>query len=95
MPMVNAGFVYSLMGDYESAEEMFNKALSIEPDHETALTNIALLYGERGDNEMAAQYFRRLLEVSDKNALAAYNLAVLLSQNKLGEAVELSRKAMY
>ncbi len=94
MPMVNAGYIYSLQGNYRRAEEMFTRALSYAPDHEAALLNLALLYGETGNKEMARQSFRRLMDVSDKNSVAAYNLAVLESEDDIEKAVELSSKAM-
>ncbi len=95
MPMVNAGVIYyTLRGDYRRAEEMFTRALTIEPGHEAALTNLALLSGERGESSAAETYFRQLMEVSERNAMAAYNLAVLAAQNDLKEAVRMSRKAM-
>jgi tetratricopeptide (TPR) repeat protein len=91
--MVNAGFIYSLSGNYAEAELRFQEALSYVPDHEAALLNLALLYGETGKNEDAIQYFKRLLNVSDKNAVAAYNLAVLVSADNIDEAVRLSKNA--
>ncbi|MEA1887559.1 MAG: tetratricopeptide repeat protein [Bacteroidota bacterium] len=94
MPMVNAGYINSILGNYNRAEELFTRALSYAPNHEAALLNLALLYGETGNREMAKQYFKRLMAVSDENAVAAYNLAVLHSDDNLGKAVELSRKAM-
>jgi tetratricopeptide (TPR) repeat protein len=94
MPMVNAGFINSLRGNYTVAEELFTRALSFDPSNEAALLNLALLCGETGKKELAKEYLNRLLVVSSKNAVAAYNLAILESESNLKRAVELSRDAM-
>ena len=93
MPLVNAGLINYMLGNYKESEKMFLQALSYSPDNEAALLNLALFYGERGKAGIAIDYYRRLLKVSENSAVAAYNLSILIFEEDQKESLSLSRSA--
>jgi tetratricopeptide (TPR) repeat protein len=92
-PLVNAGYAYSLRGDYLTAENKFKKALQIDPDNEAVNLNYALLLGEINRVDEAEVVFRKLLQINPESVVAAYNLSVLVSKRDIYEALQLIKLA--
>lgn len=61
--LVNLGYIYLNERNDKKAEELFNKALYYNPDHEMALMNKAGLYLYRGENSEAKKL---LLQIAKK-----------------------------
>ncbi|WP_234554467.1 tetratricopeptide repeat protein [Thermus caliditerrae] len=64
-------------GRREEAEARFQKALSLDPEHHRALTNLANLYQERGELEAALDLYQRALKLAPEDPLVHENLAAL------------------
>lgn len=64
---INRGFARLLLGQFEAAEEDFRTALSLDPDQEQALANLASLYANTDRPEEARPLVRRLLDLSPGN----------------------------
>ncbi len=63
----NRGFAYVLSDDMAHAEIDFQKALSLDPDSETAMANLASLFLNTGRAEQAKHYTAMLLQRDAKN----------------------------
>jgi tetratricopeptide (TPR) repeat protein len=59
-PWVNLGLLYARQGRYEYAEAAYLRALAIDPDNRSALSNLATVYAASGDPDRAALYGDRL-----------------------------------
>jgi tetratricopeptide (TPR) repeat protein len=92
--LVNGGYTNAMVGNPEKAEQMFKKAIAVEPKNEAANLNYALLLGEQGRTAEAEKYFRAVMKINPKSAAAAFNLSVLVSSKDLAEAAKLSKVAM-
>jgi tetratricopeptide (TPR) repeat protein len=92
-PLVNAGYAYSLRGDYLTAENKFKQALQIDPDNEAVNLNYALLLGETNRIDEAEVVFRKLLSINPQSVVAAYNLSVIVSKRDIYEALQLIKLA--
>lgn len=64
----NRGFARVLEGDFETAEQDFLRALSLDPDSVQPLANIASLYLNTGRPQLARPYAARLTELEPANA---------------------------
>jgi arylsulfatase A-like enzyme/predicted Zn-dependent protease len=82
----------------EEAIEAFKQALSLKPDDEVAMLNLANAYRNRGrpDDALAAlDIFRGALKVNPKNPQAWYQLATLyLDLGKVKDAEQTFREAL-
>jgi len=65
------------------AEEMYQKALNINPNDEKALCNMGSLYMKKRVVSQAVDHFNRALEVNPNSALAHYNLAIAFAEEKI------------
>jgi hypothetical protein len=75
---VNYGFLeLSVNKDDKKAEQMYDKALQIEPDHEQALLNKAGLMVFRKQNDQAKTYIHRVLRINPDNIQAQRLLQLL------------------
>jgi len=83
----NVGNILVKQGDFDAAEEYFNKAFSMNRDSDVLLVNIATLEFQRNDQEKALFGFRQALEINSLNDKAWVGLALLHQQ--MGD-VELS-----
>jgi tetratricopeptide (TPR) repeat protein len=93
MPLVNASMIHARLGNNTEAERKLRRALKIESDNPQANFNLGLLLAEQGDRTGAERCLRSALESDPELAEAAFNLGVLVSQDRLDEAVRLTRKA--
>lgn len=72
----------------KTAEEMYLKALAINPDDEKANCNLGALYlkmreGNQPMHHQAMERFLHVLDVNPKSALAHYNLAIMFAEEKI------------
>ena len=62
----NLGWVYKEMKDYPLAEENFNIAIQLNPNHSSAYRGLARMYHDQSKNDEAKKYF---LLTPEKNIL--------------------------
>jgi len=62
------GLIYEALDNAEKAEESFNKALYLDPDHSEALNHLSFVVEHRGDKVRAAHLRRRAQRASRKLA---------------------------
>lgn len=68
--LTNLGFVKLRQGNVKEAELLYFKALSLDPDYEALLLNIAGLYAYKKDFKQAETYLNKLLKRNQNNAQA-------------------------
>ncbi|MDM7324428.1 MAG: tetratricopeptide repeat protein [Thermus sp.] len=64
-------------GRLEEAEARFQRALSLDPHHHRALSNLGNLYQERGELEAALELYQRALRLVPDDPVVHENLAAL------------------
>jgi tetratricopeptide (TPR) repeat protein len=67
----------------EKAEQMYSKALAIDPHNEKARCNLGALYMRVNRTTDAKNEFQQVLAVDPHSALAHYNLAIMFAESKL------------
>ena len=90
---INGGNIHKVLGDLDSAESFFNKALSIHKSKEV-LNNLSVINLERRNYDQAIVLAKEAIEIDPSYVDAIYNLA--LSLDSLGdydEAEKYSNKA--
>lgn len=102
----NMGNIFVRRGDFESAEESYNKAYCLNPGSDVLLVNLGTLEVQRGDLEKARHCFRRAVETNASNDKAWTGLAMVhndfgdfdLAWGNLERAIDLApgnRTAIY
>ena len=82
-------------GDFAAAEEQYNKALELTPNHNGALLGLALLNDRQGRYEQAVHYYTLAAEDHPNQAAVLNNLGLCYSrQDKPEEAAAVMRKAV-
>jgi len=84
---IDAGYIYMINGDYESAEAAFKNSVDEECLTFIAIYYLGLLERLRGNREKAAEHFRRAIEVSreceqhdpDNSTVLSYKAMALAS----------------
>ena len=89
-PHVNLALVYLHDARRDDARDALERALSVEPGHAAANTQLGILLREDGKFAEAEQAYRRALATDPEYALAHYNLGVLLDiyLRRTAEALE-------
>jgi tetratricopeptide (TPR) repeat protein len=80
--LVNLGSCYFYQKNQLKAEELFRRALTLEPDHVEANYNLANILSARGELETAVGYYSNALATDPEFTAAHFNLARVL--DKLG-----------
>lgn len=77
------------------AEELFNKAVTLQPDNDAVLFNIGSFYARYGFYETAIQYFQRAIEKNPSNLTAKlyYNTLIKEIEKKQKELQETQAQA--
>ncbi len=92
---VNLGVLYARHGKYEQAEAAYLRALEINGDEPSALTNLALVYQALGETELAAEYRERVQSYRERNPYYHFALATnAYQQQQFEEALTSLRKAV-
>lgn len=81
----NLGNISVRSGDYDGAEEFYNKAYSLDPHSDPLLVNLGTLALQKSDFEDAKDRFRQALELNPKNDKAWVGLALV--HNYFGDHV--------
>ncbi|UQA56401.1 tetratricopeptide repeat protein [Polyangium aurulentum] len=77
------------------AEELYRKAVELDPWLAIAYTNLGNICFRRGEEAEAEKLYRRALEIDRVQPEAQYNLGyVMLERGKAGEAIEFFRGAI-
>lgn len=64
---VNLGVLYARHGRYEHAEAAYLRALDVDEDEPSAMTNLSLVYQALGEPELAAEYLHRVQGYRERN----------------------------
>jgi tetratricopeptide (TPR) repeat protein len=92
---VNLGVLYARHGRYAQAEAAYLRALEVNHDEPSALTNLALVYEALGEAELAAEYRERIQNYRDRNPYYHFAHATNAYQKKRFEdALTSLRKAL-
>ena len=68
--------------DYDKAEQLYQRAIEIDPNYAIALNNYGILLKEtRKDNDKAERFFQTAIEIDPDYASALDNYANFLKQN--------------
>lgn len=81
--------------DFPKAAELFEKAVSLYPQYDTAYNNLGVMYYQMGQTEKARAAFERSVALNDKNADADRNLArILIRDGNFSRAEDLLKKSL-
>lgn len=75
-------------GEYEEAEDLYEKALSLSPDNTNAMFRLAYRFDMRGEDEMAMEFYERCTRAHPPHVNAFMNLGVMYEDTgKYDEAI--------
>src|SRR5437660_9588768 len=72
---------------WKNSETLWNHALSVTTDNDTAHNNLGYLFLQRGEWDSAISHFETALEIRSRNAAAHYNFGGALIENTLASAL--------
>lgn len=75
----NLGNIYVRDGDFDGAEEYYNKAYTLNTGSDSLLVNFGTLSAQKGDFNHAKDHFQRALEINPKSDKAWVGLALVHS----------------
>jgi tetratricopeptide (TPR) repeat protein len=78
----NLGVLLSEKGLWEEAEEVYLKAITVDPKRLEAYNDLGCLYIKRGELRRAEDMLNKALKVNPLFAKAYYNLGVIYAENK-------------
>jgi len=91
----NLGVLYLRKGVTDYAMSAYARALTLDPDNHSALTNLATLHHKMGNREQAEHYTRKIRHYQKRNPYYHYSLALAAYDNgKLARARESLRRAI-
>jgi tetratricopeptide (TPR) repeat protein len=76
----NMGNISVKLGDFDGAEEFYNKAYTLKSTSDTLLINFGTLEIQRGDFDRALFCFREAIKINPKNDKAWVGLALMHSE---------------
>jgi len=86
----NLGAMYYLSGDFDKAEPLFRKALSLNEQEPMAHNNLAAIYIDRGDYWRAESELKKELSINPSYDVALFNLGrVYYERRRYQEAAQL------
>ena len=89
------GTQYLRHGDPKLAVEHFKKTLSLKPDYDLAVINLAQAYRRMGDDEAALAGFERYLQIDPKDAFVHYQIGeIWLDRGDHAKAEQVFRHAL-
>ena len=84
----NLGVAYEVAGQIERANELYQKALTINPNNEFATLNIGGVAKKKGHLKEAEEWYMRATRLAPRSDKAYYNLGdIFEQQNRWGESV--------
>src|SRR5437899_8931112 len=72
---------------WENSETLWNHALAVTADNDTAKNNLGYLFLQRGELDGAISHFETALKIRSRNAAAHYNFGGALIENNLANAL--------
>ncbi len=85
---LNAGVAYKNTGNWNRAEELFLKALALDPRYLSALNNLGVLYLEKKDYDKAIEYLGNALRISPEDSEIYVNIGIaFFKKNEFQKAV--------
>jgi tetratricopeptide (TPR) repeat protein len=92
---VNLGVLYSRHGRYAHAEAAYLRALDVDDDEPSALTNLALVYQALGETELAEEYSGRVQGYRERNPYYHFAAATRAhEERRFDDALASLRKAL-
>ena len=92
---VNLGVLYARHGRYEHAEAAYLRALDVDEDEPSALTNLALVYEALGETQLAEEYRGRVHGYRERNPYYHFASATrAYEERQLEDALASVRKAL-
>ena len=89
------GTQYLRRGDSHKAVEYFKKTLSLKPDYDVAVINLAQAYRRLGDDAAALAGFERYLQIDPKDPFVRYQMGeIWLDRGDLPRAEQLFHEAL-
>ena len=89
------GTKYLAHGDLEKAVEDFKHALTLKPDYDLAVSNLAQAYRRMGNDDAALAGFERYLTLDPKDPFVQYQMGeIWLDRGDLARAESLFRRAL-
>lgn len=76
------GRIAEFEGDYKTAQEEYDAALAIDPEHRATLLRLAYQYDLGGDDELAIDLYRRLASLKPLDVHALINYGVMLEDRE-------------
>ncbi len=92
---LNAGVAYKNKGDWKRAEELFLKAIELDPHYLTAMNNLGVLYLEKKEYDKAIDYLLNALKLSPSDPEINVNIGIaLFKKNEFKNAQEYFEKSL-
>jgi arylsulfatase A-like enzyme/Tfp pilus assembly protein PilF len=89
------GTLHVRHGKAEQAVKYFTRTLSLKPDYDLAVINLAQAYRQLGDDDAALAGFERYLQLDPKDAYVRYEIGeIWLDRGDFNRAEQLFRKAL-
>lgn len=89
------GLIAENEGNYDDAEDLYEKALSLNPDNIDAMFRLAYRLDMRGEDEMAMEFYERCTRATPPHLNAFMNLGVMYEDaGKYPEAVECFKRVL-
>jgi DNA-directed RNA polymerase subunit alpha len=76
------GRLYDAQGRYAEATENYQTAVNLDPEHISAMFQLAYSCDLRGDEDLAMEYYRQITKISPAHVGALLNLAVLYEDRR-------------
>lgn len=76
----NMGNIFVRQGDFDGAEEYYNKAYTVKPESDVLLVNFGTLEVQRNDFDKSLYCFRKAVEINPDNDKAWIGLAMVHNQ---------------
>jgi Tfp pilus assembly protein PilF len=87
------GYVYQRQNRYEAAMDHYNQALALNPEHTSALNNLAVIYYELGDVNNAISVIKKVLKIDSESVDAYLNMGTFSKQlGQRNEALKYFRR---
>jgi Flp pilus assembly protein TadD len=85
------GTALAKQGNYKDSIPLFERALTLAPEHPSLLNNLAMAYAADGQTDAAEPLLRRAVNAKDSDARVRQNLALVLSlQGKYDESKQIA-----
>jgi len=92
---VKLGWSYKGQGKFAEAEQLFNKAIALNPGDDSAYAGLGRLYKDQGRHVESEQAYKKAIELNPKNEFAYTELSrIYRAQGKLSDSEQILKKAL-